>query len=364
MVDPTAADSDGVVPDTKCSLREAVLSVNRGVDVGDCRAVVTEAYGTNDAINLPAGTYTLTLAGLDETYDSGKPPTDYTAVVNAPDASKGDLDLINNVTIVGAGSEKTRIHWDPAATSSAGADRIFHVFNAADFYKALVVGIQGVTLANGKTFEVDVGPGPTPGTNYYLRRAGGALAVGQAAAIVLVDPSLPDQENIAGRGGSKPETTALYTGTSYIAVLGDVIVEDSRAQGDGGGIYTAGGLIESAQPCATTARSPMAAASTTKAPLASLPRPSAAIRPKAAAVFQCAWLAESPTKQHRQLLWRYAQRQHCGGWWGYQQPCLFHDCHDQLDHQRQYRLERSCWSEYLRLGELEFRHDCQKPRWS
>ena len=24
----------------------------------------------------------------------------------------------------------------------------------------------------------------------------------------------------------------------------------------------------------------------------------------------------------------------------------------------------SCWSEYLRLGELEFRHDCQKPRWS
>ena len=107
-VDPTAADSDGVVLDTKCSLREAVLSVNKGLDVGDCRAVVTEAYGTNDTINLPDGTYTLTLAGLDETYDPAKPPTDLAAVVNTPDASKGDLDLSNSVTIVGAGSEKQR----------------------------------------------------------------------------------------------------------------------------------------------------------------------------------------------------------------------------------------------------------------
>ena len=242
-VDPTAADSDGVVLDTKCSLREAVLSVNKGLDVGDCRAVVTEAYGTNDTINLPAGTFTLTLAGLDETYDPAKLPNDLAAVVNTPDASKGDLDLSNSVTFVGAGSGKTKIQWDPAATSSAGADRIFHVFNAADLFKALVVGIQGVTLANGKTFEVNVGPGPTLGTNYYLRRAGGALAVGPAAAIVLVNPSVPDQENTAGRGGSKPEAGALATGTTYIATLNDVIVEDNRAQGDGGGIYTAGGLI-------------------------------------------------------------------------------------------------------------------------
>jgi predicted outer membrane repeat protein len=183
------------------------------------------------------------LAGLDETYDPAKPPTVLDAVVNAPDASKGDLDLSNSVTIVGAGSGETKIQWDPAATSSAGADRIFHVFNAADLFKVLVVGIQGITLANGKTFQVDVGPGPTSGTNYYLRRAGGALAVGQAAAIVLVDPSIPNQENTAGRGGSKPEAGALFTGRTYIALLNDVVVEDSRAQGDGGGIYTAGGLI-------------------------------------------------------------------------------------------------------------------------
>jgi predicted outer membrane repeat protein len=242
-VDPIAADSDGVVLDTKCSLREAVISVNKGLDVGDCRAVVTEAYGTNDTINLPAGIYTLTLAGLDETYDPAKLPTDLAAVVNTPDASKGDLDLSNSVTFVGAGSGNTKIQWDPAATSSAGADRIFHVYNAVDLNKALAVGIQGVTLANGKTFEVNVGPGPTLGTNYYLRRAGGALAVGPAAAIVLFDPSIPNQENTAGRGGSKPQGSAIATGTTYAVALVDVIVESNRAQGDGGGIYTAAPLF-------------------------------------------------------------------------------------------------------------------------
>jgi hypothetical protein len=249
-VDPTAVDA-AVAGDGKCSLREAVLSVNAGANKGDCVAVVAEAYGTNDTINLPAGTYKLTLAGLDETYDSGKPPTDLAAVVNTPDASKGDLDLTNNVTVLGAGSGTTKIQWDPAATSSASADRIFHVYNATDPNKALVVGIQGVTLENGKTFEVNVAPGSTPGTNYYLRRAGGALAVGPAAAIVLVDPSITGQENTAGRGGSKPEGSPIVAGTTYTFGLIDVIVEHNRAQGDGGGIYTAAPLFTSG----TTVRS-------------------------------------------------------------------------------------------------------------
>ena len=241
-VDPTAVDA-ATAGDGKCSLREAVLSVNAGANAGDCVAVVTEAYGTNDTINLPAGTYTLTLAGLDETYDSTKPPWDISAVINTPDASKGDLDLTNSVTILGAGSGTTKIQWDPAATSSAGADRIFHVYDAVDFNKDLIVDIEGVTLANGKTFEVDLGAGGTPGTNYYLRRAGGALAVGPAAAIVLVDPSVTGQENTAGRGGSKPEGSPIVAGTTYMIVLNDVIVEGNRAQGDGGGIYTAAPLI-------------------------------------------------------------------------------------------------------------------------
>ena len=66
-VDPSALDA-AVAGDGKCSLREAVLSVNAGANVGDCVATVLEAYGSNDTLNLPAGVYTLTRIGFDETF--------------------------------------------------------------------------------------------------------------------------------------------------------------------------------------------------------------------------------------------------------------------------------------------------------
>ncbi len=40
-VDPTASDA-AVAGDGKCSLREAVLSINDGANVGDCVANLTE----------------------------------------------------------------------------------------------------------------------------------------------------------------------------------------------------------------------------------------------------------------------------------------------------------------------------------
>ena len=177
-VDPTAADA-AVAGDAKCSLREAVLSVNAGANVGDCVAVVTEAYGTNDTIVLPAGTYTLTLSGVDEIENAATTPLD---VLNTPDATIGDLDVTKSVRIIGAGSLLTTIQWDPAI-AAASRDRIFHV-NAAT--GTVNVVIQGVKLTQGQTTQVDLGAGPASGsgplpTNYYLRRAGGALAVGPAA---------------------------------------------------------------------------------------------------------------------------------------------------------------------------------------
>ena len=111
-VDPTAVD-EAVATDGKCSLREAVLSVNDGVTVAaDCVAAATGTLGTDDTINLPAGTYTLTLAGLDEV--QGATPAD--PVLNTTDATKGDLDLLKSVKIIGAGSATTRIEWAAAVT--------------------------------------------------------------------------------------------------------------------------------------------------------------------------------------------------------------------------------------------------------
>lgn len=78
---------DELNADGDCSLREAVRSANTDAAVDAC----TAGSGA-DTINLPAGTYTLSLSGTGE------------------DASlTGDLDIITEVTLSGAGSGSTII---------------------------------------------------------------------------------------------------------------------------------------------------------------------------------------------------------------------------------------------------------------
>lgn len=240
-VDPTAID-EATASDGKCSLREAVLSVNAGADVGDCVGVVTEAYGTNDTIVLPAGTYTLTRQGIDETYTDASPgdPASVPVVANVPDATRGDLDLQKSVKIVGAGSASTVIEWNGELTG----DRVFHVIAATG---TVNVELEGVSVRNGSPKQVDIKAGPASGsgaleTRYYLRRAGGGIAVGAAAAIVLVDPNVTGDANAAGRGGSQRPDGGGESGATYSLKLTDVTVHNNSAQGDGGGIYTAGAM--------------------------------------------------------------------------------------------------------------------------
>jgi MYXO-CTERM domain-containing protein len=246
-VDPSAADA-ATAGDGKCSLREAVLSVNAGANVGDCVATVLEAYGSNDTINLPAGVYTLTRMGLDETYVDTAPgnPNSLPTVSNVGDATMGDLDLSKSVKIIGAGAGSTTIAW--SSDAAVVRDRIFHI-NAAT--GTVAVSLQGLTLNNGQTQEsiIKIGPTSTYGllpTLYYLRRAGGAVAVGPAAAVVLSDPNKTGQASSEGRGGSKkPGTTGEEGGATLTLEMKQVTVSGNSAQGDGGGIYTAAALTAS-----------------------------------------------------------------------------------------------------------------------
>ena len=70
-VTKTADTNDGTC-DSDCSLREAIVAANAAADA--------------DTINVPAGAYTLTIAGMLE--DAG---------------ATGDLDITESVTITGAG---------------------------------------------------------------------------------------------------------------------------------------------------------------------------------------------------------------------------------------------------------------------
>jgi hypothetical protein len=158
-------------------------------------------------------------------------------VSNLPDATVGDLDLQKSVKIVGAGAAATIIEWDATVVQESERDRIFHVIADAG---TVNVEISGVMLTKGVTKQVIIKTGPNLGplaTTYYLRRAGGALAVGPAAAVVLVDPNVTGTANSAGRRGSRKPTESEVPGATYALKLTDVIVDGDSAQGDGGGIY-------------------------------------------------------------------------------------------------------------------------------
>ncbi len=176
---PNAAG--GVADDGACSLREAVMQINAGGASADCVNTAVDGFGTNDTITLPAGTYNLTVPGLDEGYTGSGTQEDPYTVTNTPDTSKGDLDIRKSVRIVGAGADETVIRWD-ASVAEPDRDRIFHVFTT-EAGATVNVALEGMTIQGGRTYEDQFAqgdPASDPGvpTLWYFRCAGGALRSG------------------------------------------------------------------------------------------------------------------------------------------------------------------------------------------
>ncbi|MBI1312843.1 hypothetical protein GC176_16260 [bacterium] len=102
--DQASADRDG-----NSSLRAAVMEAN--------------ALPGDDTILLIPGTYTLTIAGRDE-----------------DGAASGDLDISDNLTIIGAGTDQTFI-------DAAQLDRVFHVLPGAR------LSLKNLTIQGGNALE-------------------------------------------------------------------------------------------------------------------------------------------------------------------------------------------------------------------
>jgi CSLREA domain-containing protein len=116
---------DELNSDGDCSLREAIQAANTDAVVDTC----TAGSGA-DTITVPAGTYTLTLPGAGEDLNA-----------------TGDLDILQDLAIIGAGAGTTIIQAGTLGYpdfSPNGIDRVFHVAGA------YTVSFSNVTIANGK----------------------------------------------------------------------------------------------------------------------------------------------------------------------------------------------------------------------
>lgn len=175
-VTKTADTNDGVC-NADCSLREAIVAAN---------ALITGPH----TINVPAGTYTLTIVGAGE-----------------EDAATGDLDINENITITGASAATTIIN-------GGGIDRVFDI----DPYDiSPTVTLQNLTITGGSVS----GPG------------GGAYVNSSGCPIVTLT-NIAITGNTAGLGGG-----VANDGCGSLTIISSTINGNTAVSGDGGGINSA-----------------------------------------------------------------------------------------------------------------------------
>lgn len=201
--DTIAADASG-----NCTLRAAVMEAN--------------ARAGDDTILLPAGTFTFSLAGIDE-----------------DTATIGDLDVTDKagaLTITGAGAGPTII------APAGGLDRAFDVHSEA------ALNLSGVTISGGGRSDLGYFFGGSIRVTYGtlnvtdsvlsegLARVGGGIG-NQNGTVTLVNSM------ILGGG----ESPATWSGGGIHTSSGKVTVDRSTISGGyggtGGGIYSSGGLL-------------------------------------------------------------------------------------------------------------------------
>ena len=215
--------SDELNTNGQCSLREAVTNINSSSTThSDCAP--SGAYGTGDTITVPAGTYTITIAGAGEELNA-----------------TGDYDILKSVAIVGAGSSSTFIN-------GGGLDRVFHIDPVGQGFGTVVsVSIAGVTITGGLATGVYGGGihnfGTLTVTNSIITGntatgsvyGGGIFNYwGSATSLSITNSTISGNSAGAGGGG-------IYAGGT-ITITNSTITLNT-ASGHGGGIQTGGGTL-------------------------------------------------------------------------------------------------------------------------
>ena len=202
--EPDATIGDGLcvsTPSGKCTLRGAIQETN--------------ALAGKDIIDVPVGTYTLTIGGASE--DA---------------AATGDLDITDDLKIDGASGI--------AEIDAAGIDRVFDID-------------PGDTGIDVEIYDVRISNGVTPAS----QSGGGVLSGSSAATTLLIERTFFDDNTAVDFGGGLYNSSdltlvdvefrnnmatdggAYYEGGSTVADLTNVDFFENDATDDAGAIYLA-----------------------------------------------------------------------------------------------------------------------------
>lgn len=176
---------DELNADGDCSLREAVRSANIDTAVDTC----VSGSGSDEIIfesSAVPGVFTLSITGKGEN-----------------DAVTGDLDIIGDITITGAGVIGSVI-------DGGGIDRVFHILSGT-------VDISGVTIRNGGDAS-----------------DGGGSGINNLGTLTLNNSVVSGNSGISGSGGGISNDGTL--------TLNGSVVDNNSVDGSGGGIFNTGTL--------------------------------------------------------------------------------------------------------------------------
>jgi CSLREA domain-containing protein len=215
--------ADELNNDGDCSLREAIQAANTNAAVDACTAGDTSL----DTINIPAGTYTLSIGGTDENNNA-----------------TGDLDILTsggNMDIVGAGAATTIIE-SCNGTGCTGIDRVLDIALGVG---TITVNISGVTIRNGNTNSDGGGIRNYGTTNFTNSIISGNKALGNGGGIYNKTSSSPltitnstvsgNTTSLAGGGiYNNPGSSALTITNSTVSG------NTTSGNNGGGGIYNTG----------------------------------------------------------------------------------------------------------------------------
>lgn len=225
-----AVPGDGFCADSgsACSLRAAIQEAN--------------ALAGTDTITLPAGTYTLSLAGANE--DA---------------AATGDLDLTQSVTITGAGASTTTINANTL-------DRVFETPNGS-----VTASLSGLTITGGAITGPGFGGGIRNGAGNTLTldrstvssnsAASSGGGIGNSGTLIVTNSTISTNTVGSGGGifnnGSLSITNSTISGNTVLgnggglvsttgtATLNAVTISNNRADSDNNGSGNGGGIFRS-----------------------------------------------------------------------------------------------------------------------